>query len=225
MRELNMSETARKHILSAMQSALKDNPSSMDTPMDFLVKRWSRDEKVKILKASLESVHSEVYLVEEHNWVDTLADLVKSKQIKTLLYSPEIPIGKDIAASFSKGDSGLPALVEYTGTIEEFKSQLFSIDAAVTVAKGAIAENGAIFLWPNQHEPRLMSLVPPIHIVVLKSDTIFNTFSEVLKEEKWSEGMPTNVVFISGPSKTADIELVLAYGVHGPKELVVIIIG
>ena len=43
--------------------------------------------------------------------------------------------------------------------------------------------------------------------------------------EGWTDGLPTNALLISGPSKTADIQVTLAYGAHGPKELVVLLIG
>ncbi len=69
-----------------------------------------------------------------------------------------------------------------------------------------------------------MSLVPPIHLAVLQAETIYHTFSEALREGCWSDRMPTNALLISGPSKTADIEQTLVYGVHGPKQLVVFII-
>ena len=69
-----------------------------------------------------------------------------------------------------------------------------------------------------------MSLVPPIHFVVVEASAISISFEEVLEKERWSERMPTNIVLVSGPSKTADIELVLSYGVHGPQELIVFII-
>ncbi|WP_278366532.1 LUD domain-containing protein, partial [Marinobacter salarius] len=42
--------------------------------------------------------------------------------------------------------------------------------------------------------------------------------------QNWAAGMPTNALLVSGPSKTADIEQTLAYGVHGPKELIVLVI-
>ncbi|MFP4390844.1 MAG: LUD domain-containing protein, partial [Desulfococcaceae bacterium] len=58
---------------------------------------------------------------------------------------------------------------------------------------------------------------------VLRASDIHNTFADAMAAEDWAAGMPTNVVLISGPSKTADIELVLAFGIHGPKELVVFI--
>jgi L-lactate dehydrogenase complex protein LldG len=69
-----------------------------------------------------------------------------------------------------------------------------------------------------------MSLVPPVHIAVLNGNKIYNSLSAVILKQGCQERMPTNALLISGPSKTADIELTLAYGVHGPKELILIII-
>jgi L-lactate dehydrogenase complex protein LldG len=79
-------------------------------------------------------------------------------------------------------------------------------------------------LWPDTQEPRMMSLVPPVHIAILETRTLFNTFAEAVAALRWQDGMPTNALLISGPSKSADIEQTLAYGVHGPKELVVLLI-
>ena len=45
-----------------------------------------------------------------------------------------------------------------------------------------------------------------------------------MQKENWPARMPTNIVLVSGPSKTADIEMTLAFGVHGPKELIVLIV-
>ena len=67
-------------------------------------------------------------------------------------------------------------------------------------------------------------MIPPIHLAVLHADTIFNTFWEAVNTEQWNSGMLTNALLISGPSKTADIEQTLVYGVHGCKELVVFLI-
>jgi L-lactate dehydrogenase complex protein LldG len=64
-----------------------------------------------------------------------------------------------------------------------------------------------------------------VHIAIVKVDEIYETFSEIVEKQNWSENMPTNALLISGPSKTADIEQVLAYGVHGPKELIVLIVS
>lgn len=69
-----------------------------------------------------------------------------------------------------------------------------------------------------------MSLVPPVHIALLQADQIYDTLEQMMEAEQWSRQMPTNALLISGPSKTADIQQVLAYGVHGPKALIVLIL-
>ena len=97
--------------------------------------------------------------------------------------------------------------------------------ASLTGARAAIAETGTLVLWPDADEPRLMSLVPPVHIVLLDAGKIYNTFLEAMQAENWTDGLPTNALLISGPSKTADIQVTLAYGAHGPKELVVLLMG
>jgi len=68
-----------------------------------------------------------------------------------------------------------------------------------------------------------MSLIPPIHLAILYVN-IYNTFWEAVNTEKWNSSMPTNALLISEPSKTADIEQTLVYGVHSSKELVVLLI-
>ena len=66
--------------------------------------------------------------------------------------------------------------------------------------------------------------MPPVHVAVLDADTIYNSLAEMMRVQNWSQAMPTNALLISGPSKTADIEQTLAFGIHGPKALITLII-
>jgi L-lactate dehydrogenase complex protein LldG len=70
---------------------------------------------------------------------------------------------------------GLPELMAYTEPVETFKADLFHLDAGITTTRGAVADTGAVVLWPTPDEPRLMSLVPPVHVAVLDADTIYNS--------------------------------------------------
>jgi len=172
----------------------------------------------------MEAVHTEVHLCKEFSWTKTLCSVLKQKKISKILYGAK----KDFAQEFEKlkeeSPELLPELIDYKKPIEECKDLLFEIDASITTARGGIAETGSLILWPTKDEPRLMSLVPPIHVAILYATNIYNTFLEAMISENWSSEMPTNALLISGPSKTADIEQTLVYGVHGCKELVVLIV-
>jgi L-lactate dehydrogenase complex protein LldG len=167
-------------------------------------------------------VRTEVHRVSANQWIDKLRELIAAKGLGNLLYAPATEHGSQIETSL--GADSL-TLLPYGESIEAWKESLFQeVAASVTGCRGGIAETGSLILWPDSHEPRLMSLVPPVHFVLLEAARIYSTFAEALGDQQWAADMPTNALLISGPSKTADIEQTLAYGVHGPKELVVLII-
>ncbi|MGD8342607.1 MAG: lactate utilization protein [Desulfobacterales bacterium] len=219
-----MSDTSRDQILNRLHAALGERPQVIPEPAELTLASLDRSQKIDKLKTLMEAMRTEVHVIDDQDWTTHLKDLLKKRDLKTLLYAPGTPVGDRLQAKWEGASDELPELVTYGGQIEDFKEQLFGIDAAVTSTVGGIAEIGAVILWPDEKEPRLMSLVPPIHIAVLQAEKIYTTFSEAIEAEDWAQKMPTNVVLISGPSKTADIELTLAFGVHGPKELIVLIL-
>jgi L-lactate dehydrogenase complex protein LldG len=223
-KELKMNSTAREHIFARLRAAAGRKTTDIPIPEGLPTPTLDRNAKIELVKARQEAVKSEVHLVRSDTWTQTLKKILRSRKAKTLLYAPEIPLGKTITAAWQGASDDLPVLTPYEGDIEDFKPRLFGIDAGITSTKGAIAETGALILWPDALEPRLMSLVPPIHIAVVGADQIYATFNEAMEKGAWAENMPTNALLISGPSKTADIELVIAFGVHGPKELIILIL-
>ncbi|MPY25016.1 lactate utilization protein C [Shewanella psychropiezotolerans] len=116
-------------------------------------------------------------------------------------------------------------LLRFESVFEELKSRLFNeVDAGITHCFGGIADTGTLVLWPDRAEPRTLSLIPPCHIALIKRSTIVSNFAGMMIDQAWQEKMPTNIVLVSGPSKTADIQQTLAYGAHGPSQLIVILI-
>lgn len=185
---------------------------------------WTTAEKLDMFERTIESVHGEVHRTTETDWIDRLAEILQTRGAGTLLIPKEHEIGKALKSA-TQNREDLPQLLVYDEPVESWQEALFSeVDAGITSTRGGIAETGSLILWPSVDEPRLMSLVPPIHIAVLKASELYATFHEAMLSQNWTAGMPTNALLISGPSKTADIEQTLAYGVHGPKELIVLVI-
>ena len=105
------------------------------------------------------------------------------------------------------------------------QAELFDCDLGITGAQWAIAETGTLVIESERERNRFASLVPPVHIAIIEGSRIRQTMSEVLELIRNSEvGLSRAVTFITGPSRTSDIELTLAIGVHGPGELHVIAI-
>ncbi len=105
-------------------------------------------------------------------------------------------------------------------------AELFDCDIGITSAQWAVAETGTLVLESERERHRLVSLVPAVHIALIEATSIRHTLEEVLEgiNESGREGLSRTVTFITGPSRTSDIELTLAIGVHGPAELYVIIV-
>jgi L-lactate dehydrogenase complex protein LldG len=101
-------------------------------------------------------------------------------------------------------------------------SDIFRFDVGITTAQAAIAETGTLILDSTRERNRLVSLVPPVHIAIVDASKIYETLDEALTVIHKNEISPA-VTFITGPSRTADIELTLTVGVHGPQELHVIV--
>ena len=218
-----MSETPRDRILARLRNAPRPElprPPSVPPPTDAP----ARGERAARLKSRMEAVRAEVHLVPSETWLDRLKEILAVRKVATLLYAPQTAIGEALQHAWDTDAAGSPELVAYAGPVETFKERLFAVDAAVTSAAGAVADTGALILRPTAEEPRLMSLVPPIHIAVLRAEEIFATLADAMRAGNWPADMPTNMLLISGPSKTADIELILAFGVHGPKELIVLVL-
>jgi len=98
------------------------------------------------------------------------------------------------------------------------------VDVGVTGADAALAESGTLVLAHGEGRPRMASLVPEIHIALLEVSLIERTLAHWAHENPRLAGETTNLVFVSGPSRTGDIEQQLNLGVHGPRHLHVVMI-
>ena len=134
--------------------------------------------------------------------------------------------GRDSALAATLAATPLPsALHWFDEDLAHCKADLFErTDAGITTTLAGIAETGSLLLRPGPAEPRTLSLIPPVHIAVLREIDIRESLLPALRDKQDTSAMPTNLVLVTGPSKTADIQRMLVYGVHGPRALVILLL-
>ncbi|MDY7218092.1 lactate utilization protein C [Denitrificimonas sp. JX-1] len=216
--------SARDKILASLRSSLAGTtpiPDPFDAALVDDPWRYKATERVTRLKELMGAVHSEVHLTTEADWPKLLHDLLNQRKINKLLVAPSTHHGQAFSTYCQTHSTDLQ-LLAYERPIEEWKRELFDeVPASLTGTLAGIAATGTLVVQPSPAEPRLMSLVPPLHIALLKASQIHDNLYQA--QQHWPKPMPSNLLLISGPSKTADIEQVLAYGAHGPKDLIVLI--
>lgn len=97
-------------------------------------------------------------------------------------------------------------------------------EIGITSADFALADTGSLVLLSESHESRLISLLPPIHIAVIAREKILSGLDELFTIVPQPAMRSSAMVLVTGPSRTADIEMRLVRGVHGPGEIHVIIV-
>jgi L-lactate dehydrogenase complex protein LldG len=217
----------RARILARLRASPAGGPTQGPADIPIRCFDWTPEERLTRFRERLEAVRGEVHLVGD-DWPAYLCDLLRRRGVRNLLIPDGPPVGTgdplgDLVANWPEPST--LRLVPYRDPVEGWRDRLFAdIDAGLTTCRGAIAETGTLALWPTPREPRLLSLVPPIHVCLLDAGAIWSTFAELMDAQGWAAEMPTNALLITGPSKSADIEQTLAYGVHGPKELIVLVL-
>jgi L-lactate utilization protein LutC len=108
----------------------------------------------------------------------------------------------------------------------EQRRQMFAAEIGISSVSLAVAETGTLVMQSGPGRERLASLLPPVHVAIVEAAQIvpdlFDAFA--LLDAEGLENLPSNLVLITGPSKTGDIELTLTTGVHGPGKWHVIVV-
>jgi len=226
---------ARERILGRLRSPTHPSPGApasetdvtLDERIDAHYAQWrtlgdaSPAQRVDAFEAALTAAHAEVFRASAGEWPAQLARSIANAGVRRLLLDTRRAEGAALAAA-------LPATVEpvaFARPIEAWKAELFdTVEAGFTVARSGIAATGTLIVCPDGGSPRTMSLAPPLHIALVYADTLHRDLHEAARIERWGDGMPTNLVLVSGPSKTSDIQQTLAYGAHGPRRLWVVIV-
>jgi len=141
----------------------------------------------------------------------------------------ELLQGKRVVASNAPflaacGITALPQVQSGFTDREALRAACAAADVGISSASYALAETGTLVMLASPEEPRLVSLLPPMHIAVFPRSLMLANLDELLAVLPNPAEQTSSMVLITGPSRTADIEQILVRGVHGPGEIYAVIV-
>ena len=222
---------SKENILSRIRKSKKPIPDGLDRsqivkerlfkhPKNVVPKR-SRGGKghlINLFVKEAERVQSEISFVKSFCHVPmVVSEILKSKNLPhKVKYAPS-----------------LRSLPWETTLLKAREGAASDIDkVTVTRAYAGVAETGTLVLLSGEESPTSLSLLPEINIVLLDCDRIFAAYEDIWDSMRQEQNvllptptfLPRAVNFITGPSRTADIEQTLMLGVHGPQSLHILVI-
>jgi L-lactate dehydrogenase complex protein LldG len=205
---------AREEILGRVRAALKTGriPSEpIAPPPAFTLEAAPPEEWLERFVAEAKALNVEVH-------VEASEEEVRAR-VRALLLGKRVRAWPKAALPYRIGDD--LASDALAGAAE--RRDIAAAEFGLTCVDAAIAETGSLVLVSTADHPRSASLVPPHHVAVVRRSEIVPTLGAAIAKLRASVPAASAWNVITGPSRTADIELQLTLGVHGPGALVVVV--
>ena len=193
-----------------------------------LAERWR--ETLERFRLELERVAGVYHRVASVGDVpDVIGSIAREREARRAVAWHPAALGVDWSGALSAhgvDTVAMPAAgVDSSAERQRLRELIAAADLGVTGVDLAVAETGSLVLLSGSGRPRSTSLLPPYHVAVFDRSVLVESLAQVgVFLEAWHDGAPETwrggvINVITGPSRTADIELTLTRGVHGPKEV------
>lgn len=207
---------SKESILKALDNGHKKdiNLGATPDPKDFI--NSASDDLLAEFKERASANKTIIIESDESSLSSAINEIIAKENAKNLIFPQNL---STLVSSLS-----IENKFAFDSEVESFKERIFEYDISVIKARGAVSSHGVTCVT-SAEQPRLLSLTPRVCVVILSKSDIVKSLSAQLNKIKEQDGrLPTNVVFISGPSRTSDIELQLVLGVHGSQVFYVVLI-
>lgn len=236
--------SAREEILGKISRALNSEAKSeaKSGPPCASGPRASSDDARLALEVRSRCEHKREHLIEQFEselvkigvrvyhaaTTDSAAEYIEQialKRVTKTIVAADAEVIERIGLQKRLDKNGIRYVTEPSGA--EFRRTAIEAGIGVSGVDYALADTGTLVLLARTGQARSISLLPPVHVAIVKPDQIVSGLDDLfqlLRFEKGVNDLGSAVTFITGPSRTADIELTLVVGVHGPQELHVILL-
>lgn len=212
-----ISARSRESILAKLENAHKQEgflrQESIDPVGHIATSKLSALEEMK------QKMSDNKYIVEEaseQTLEQKVNEIAASYGYEKLIYPANLGLDLEKIAAKEK--------ICFDKEIEYLRTEVFHSDFSIINARAGVSSHGVALVLSSKEQPRMLSLAPKLCIVLLKKENVLRSLSEALNlVKRENEILPSNILFIAGPSRTADIELITVFGVHGPQKAHVIL--
>ena len=212
-----ISARSKEDILAKLENAYKQedfsHQSSTDPIEHIAISNLSPLEEMK------QKMSENKYIVEEASaeiLEEKINEIVANYNYEKLIYPANLTLNLEKINAKEK--------ICFDKEIEHLRKEVFESDFSIINASAGVSSHGVALVLSSKEQPRMLSLAPKLCIILLKKEKILRSLSQALHlVKKENEILPSKILFIAGPSRTADIELITVFGVHGPQKVHIIL--
>lgn len=206
-----------------------ERPSWSVRPQDDVYRNYSQDELIQVLKKQCKLIHTDFIHVNQAQLPNVLEETIYRYDGKTVIAAND---KRNKVYGIDKVYQTLNQHIEMHVWDYKLKDENQKIaeraDIGISFSDITLAESATVTLLNDKHRGRSISLLPKNFIAIIPKDTIVPRMTQAAKQlhETTESGkpVPSCVSFVSGPSNSADIEMNLIVGVHGPVQATYIVV-
>ncbi|MBO8170563.1 MAG: lactate utilization protein C [Bacillaceae bacterium] len=209
-------------------------PEWPDHPYQNMTLPVTREDKIRHFIDNLAALDTRAEMISENEVAEKILDVIRRENVRSVVYQDDERL-EQIGLGEGLQRAGVDTL-KWSAEPDSKEQQLQNVEQAdmgVTMADIGLAETGSVVLFNGGGRGRVTSLLPPIYVAFLEADRIVPRITQALKRidemagayrENGTPQLPSCINFITGPSRSADIEMDLSLGVHGPGKVYVFIL-
>ena len=216
--------SSRTRILESLRAHNRQLlPEPQPPPQDYLPVTQIGDETlISRFTKEVERLSGKVYAPGNAQAVEDTVMTILGAERSALIWK-NLPVSELPLALTRRGVEFIETIVREHDRASAYQS-MEGIRVGITGVDAAFATTGTLALVSAEGHGRIPSLLPPVHIALLQRNRLFPTMEAWLKDEGATTLVRSrSIAFITGPSRTSDIEMQTILGVHGPKEIHVLI--
>ena len=223
-----MANSARDEILEKLKGAPKKDVPPRPSLPPYQTLAMDREQLIAEFTRILVEETGVVYRVKDYPAaLDKLTEVAREEGLKKVMATTdEVMARLDLAAWGKKNNVQVMTPRDFPDRTSYRDAVFDEADAGITGADFAVAESGTLGLIANRNQARLVSLAPILHVAIVPAERVYPAYEQVAEKVFGDrEKTPSQFVFITGPSMTGDIQGALFKGMHGPRKVIVILVG